>query len=285
MNFKTMATKRRRKTKKKPVITMGRLMLLIVAALIYFGYRTMTGETKNNKGYVSFPTGDLTYVATRPDTPETMVRYKGMDISFNPRMHIPNWVSWELTADETEGAEPRYNKFSCDENVPGCPDHYDYNYSGYDRGHMAPAGDMKWDQQAMRETFYMTNICPQVKSFNTGTWKRLEDKCRVWARADSAIVIVCGPVLTDSITEFIGDSRVAVPKRFFKVIAAPYAKPPRGIGFIMANGKVHGGMQSAAVSIDEVERITGHDFFSSLPDDIEADIESQNDFHYWSTIR
>ncbi len=276
--------KRRRKAKKKPAITMGRIMVLIVIFLIYFGYRTMTGETRK-KDYAPFSTGDLTYVVTRPDTPETMVRYKGMDVSFNPRMHIPNWVSWELTAEETSGSEPRYNKFSCDENVPGCPDHFDYNYSGYDRGHMAPAGDMKWDEQAMRETFYMTNICPQVKSFNTGTWKRLEDKCRIWARADSAIVIVCGPVLTDSITEFIGDSRVAVPKRFFKVIAAPHAKPPRGIGFIMANGKVQGGMQSAAVSIDEVERITGHDFFSSLPDDVEADIESQNDFHYWSTIK
>ena len=137
----------------------------------------------------------------------------------------------------------------------------------------------------MRETFYMTNMCPQAKNLNTGAWKSLEEKCRQWAKADSAIVIVCGPVLTDSITEYIGDSRVAVPERFFKVVLSPYANPPRGIGFVMNNGRVDGGIQRAAMSIDEVERITGHDFFAALPDSIENIIESQNDFHFWSTLR
>ncbi|MDE5786515.1 MAG: hypothetical protein K2H98_08300, partial [Duncaniella sp.] len=63
------------------------------------------------------------------------------------------------------------------------------------------------------------------------------------------------------------------------------ADNPRGIGFIMPNGKVPGGMQQAAVSIDEIERITGYDFFAALPDDIENKIESQCDFHYWSTLK
>ena len=90
---------------------------------------------------------------------------------------------------------------------------------------------------------------------------------------------------TDPIREFIGDTRVAVPKRFFKVILSPNANPVRGIGFIMPNDKVPGGMQVAAVSIDEVERQTGHDFFSALPDDIENEVEQQCDFHYWSTIK
>ena len=150
---------------------------------------------------------------------------------------------------------------------------------------MAPAGDMKWSDEAMRHTFYLTNICPQMKSLNTGAWKRLEEKCRQWAKADSAILIVCGPVLTDSIREYIGDSRVAVPERFFKVVLSPYTNPVRGIGFIMENGRVEGGMQRAAVSIDEVERVTGHDFFAWLPDDIEKKAEAECDFPYWSNIR
>ena len=131
----------------------------------------------------------------------------------------------------------------------------------------------------------MTNICPQAKSLNTGAWKRLEEKCRVWADADSAIIVICGPVPTDSLTEFLGDSRVAVPKRFFKVILSPFANPPRAIGFVMPNAKVRGGLQEAAMSVDEVERITGYDFFSALPDDIENEVESKNDFHLWSTLR
>ena len=200
-------------------------------------------------------------------------------------MHVPNWVAWELTADETAGEEPRAKSFYNDPAVEGCPETYDYSYSGYDRGHMAPAGDMKWSKDAMRSSFSLANICPQVKSLNTGAWKRLEEKCRTWAQADSSIIIVCGPILNDPIREYIGDTRVAVPKRFFKVILSPRANPARGIGFIMPNDKVVGGMQATAVSIDEVERVTGHDFFASLPDSIENIVESQCDFHLWSTLK
>jgi len=228
--------------------------------------------------------GNLLDVKTNSSQlPEQKVTYPGIDLSFNAGYHVPNWVAWELTDDETQGTTARENKFYCDETVKGCADHFDYNYSGYDRGHMAPAGDMKWSGEAMHSSFSMANICPQAKSLNTGTWKRLEEKCRTWAKADGAIFIVCGPVLTDEPIDYIGDSRVAVPKRFFKVILAPYGDKIRGIGFIMPNDKVPGGMQAAAVSIDEVERVTGHDFFSSLPDEIESEVEQQCDFHYWST--
>lgn len=228
---------------------------------------------------------EMLAVVTNPKLRSVDVEYEGMNLSFNPSMHLPNWVSWELTESETGGPAKRFNKFMADESVEGCAETWDYNYSGYDRGHMAPAGDMKWSEEAMRQTFYLTNICPQMKSLNTGAWKRLEEKCRQWAKADSAILIVCGPVLTDTIREYIGDSRVAVPERFFKVVLAPYANPVRGIGFIMNNGRVDGGMQSAAVSIDEVERVTGHDFFAWLPDEIETQVEAECDFPFWSNIK
>ena len=102
---------------------------------------------------------------------------------------------------------------------------------------------------------------------------------------DSVLYIVCGPVLTDELTERIGATGVAVPQRFFKVIVAPYADPPRGIGFIMPNGAVKGGMQQAACSIDEVEAITGLDFFAALPDTIENAVERQCNFNQWSNRR
>lgn len=229
--------------------------------------------------------GDLMAVKTNEKSIAVEKKYKGMDISFNPKYHIPNWVSWELTEEETNGDVNRTNKFSSDEDVAGCADTWDYNYSGYDRGHMAPAGDMKWDKDAMEETFLMTNICPQVKSLNTGSWKRLEEKCRYWAEIMGSLYIVCGPIIDGEPIEYIGDSRVYVPKRFFKVILSPYTNPAVGIGFIMPNGKVEGGMQACAVPIDSVEAVTGHDFFASLPDDIENDVESQCNFHYWSTLR
>lgn len=229
--------------------------------------------------------GNLMEVVTNPTVPSQFKSYTGMDLSFNAKCHIPNWVSWELTSEETTGEVSRTNTFYNDPEIDSCPDTWDYSYSGYDRGHMAPAGDMKWSKQAMDDTFFLSNICPQAKQLNTGSWKNLEEKCRTWAQIDGKIYIVCGPIIDEKPMELIGDSKVWVPSRFFKVIIAPYSTPARGIGFIMPNGKVEGGMQVCAVTIDEVERITGHDFFSSLPDELENDLESQCNFNQWSTLR
>lgn len=279
--------KRSRHSARKGIgISLSAIMVMAAVAIVAVGAWKIFAAGGRDNGSTQIPDSlDLTYVITEESLPEQLVTYPGMDVSFNAGMHIPNWVAWELTAAETDGPVKRENKFYNDPDVEGCAETYDYSYSGYNRGHMAPAADMKWSREAMHGSFSLANICPQVNSLNTGTWRNLEDKCRQWAQADSAIIIVCGPILTDCIREYIGDTRVAVPKRFFKVILSPYAKPARGIGFIMPNDKAPGGIQATAVSIDEVERITGHDFFSALPDDIEAEVESQCDFHYWSTIK
>lgn len=229
---------------------------------------------------------NLEKVISAPGTAEQIIPYTGMTVSFNPRYRIPNWVAWELTYNEAEGQVKRNQRFARDNNVKACPSPSDYTRSGYDRGHMAPAGDMKWSPEAMEESFYMTNICPQLHTLNSGAWKALEEKCRQWVMLDSTLIIIAGPVLRrNPPSEYLGDSGVAVPNEFFKVILAPQARPIRAIGFIMPNGKVPGGIQQAAVSVDEVEEITGHDFFSELPDEIESQVESQKQFHLWSNRR
>lgn len=164
-------------------------------------------------------------------TAAQIVEYAGMTISFNPSRHIPNWVAWELTAEETLGTVPRAKGFTADLSVAGCPEPWEYSYSGYDRGLSPPQATRNGAREAMEQSFYMTNVCPQVKSFNSGVWARLEEKCRTWAQADSAIIIVAGPVMTDPVIETIGDSHIAVPQRFFKVILSPYADPPRATDF------------------------------------------------------
>ena len=116
----------------------------------------------------------------------------------------------------------------------------------------------------MKDCFLLTNMSPQKGELNSGAWKSLVEMCREWGVRDSAIIIICGPVLTDRLTRSIG-SGIPVPERYFKVILAPYADPVRGIGFIMPNARVKGGMQAAAVSIDEVEAVTGFDFFAAQP--------------------
>lgn len=259
------------------------LYIACVAAIIIGAWKSCSSSGQSWTCDESMPQSHaLTYVKTPAGLPQKMLTYPGFTISFNPQAHVPNWVAWQLTREMTEGQIPRADKFSPDDTVPGCPHLSDYRNSGFSRGHMAPSADMKWSKEAMSACFMLTNICPQHSRLNSGTWKSLEEKSRKWAQRDSAIIIICGPILTDKITRHIGKTEVVVPERFFKVILSPYTHPPRGIGFIMPNGTVQGGMQQAAVTIDEIEEITGFDFFSALPDDIETQVESQCNFPLWN---
>ena len=135
----------------------------------------------------------------------------------------------------------------------------------------------------MSHSFYLTNICPQTPGLNQGDWKRLEDKIRDWAREDSAIVIVCGPLVASGDTT-IGPHKIKVPSAYYKVVLSPYADPPRGIGFIFENipGRQRRPLDSYAVTIDSVENRVRIDFFPELPDEIEQYIESQYDTQYWN---
>lgn len=275
--------------KKKTQIS--KLWLLVVLILFTVAWRTYMREQKaqaettaNQELAIANSTDALQQVAIPADISSQILHYPGFTVSFNKDYHQPNWVAWELTgAEATSNLTTReQGTFMPDPNAEGCAALEDYKGSGFDRGHMCPAGDMKWSQDAMAACFYLTNMCPQDHALNSGAWGKLEDKCRQWAQRDSAIVIICGPVLTDKLPRKIGPNNVPVPERFFKVVLAPYAEPVRGIGFIMANGKVPGGMQAAAVSIDEVEDITGFDFFAALPDDIENKVESECNFPKWS---
>ena len=148
---------------------------------------------------------------------------------------------------------------------------------------MCPAGDSRWSGQAMKESFYMTNICPQHPNLNGGDWQELEKACRRWAM-EGTIYIVCGPILyKNPLYGTIGkEHRIRVPEAFFKVILAGVEKgKPRAIGFIYKNTAGNNPLDSYVNSIDQVERITGLDFFSALPDEIENLIEKEYDLEVW----
>lgn len=224
---------------------------------------------------------DLEMTVTPADMPSRIKDYVGFKVSFNKSTRVPNWVGWELLRSETDGAISRSNKFWEDEQVEGCASLQDYRGSGYDRGHMCPAADQKWSAKAMADCFVLTNMAPQAHALNGGAWKTLEEKERLWAQRDSAIVIVAGPVYTSDSPETIG-AGVRVPDAFYKVLLAPYVEKPRAIGFIYPNMSAPGNMQNYVVTVDEVERITGMDFFSALPDSIEEKVESVASFKEWN---
>lgn len=225
--------------------------------------------------------GDLTAVKGAPADGREL-HYNGFDVNFNSRYRVPNYVVWELTPEKAAAqvADRKDSEFTADPNVDGSADPADYRRSGYDRGHMVPAADMKWSRRAMDDCHYMTNVAPQSGQLNRGTWQTVEDNCRSWTKKFGRLVIICGPVLSDRPLTTIGKG-VAVPERFFKVVLAPDADPPMAIGFIMSNFDQTGGAQAAATSVDEVEAVTGYDFFSALPDDIENEVEAQASYASW----
>lgn len=225
----------------------------------------------------------LDWVRTASSAPSQEKEYTGFRLSFNSENRTPNWVAWELLGSEVSDSKAsRSNKFWQDTDLYNCPTTRDYTRSGFDRGHLCPAADQKWSQQAMEDCFSMANMCPQDHDLNTGAWNTLENRSRNWALRDSALVIVAGPIYTDSDTQTIGEAKVRVPGAFFKVMIAPYVDKPRGIAFIYPNMSSPGSMEQYVTTIDEVERLTGHDFFYRLPDEIENSIEATSSFKEWN---
>ncbi len=277
---------------RKPYIV---ILLLICAILVAVGLYGVTcsrrspdkgGESvkkeQKERESVSKNSADaLLKVGMSASVPSQLKDYMGFSISFNKDNHTPNWVAWELLGSETDGAASRSNRFWTDTEIEGCAVGDDYRKSGYDRGHLCPAADQKWSDRAMEDCFVFSNMCPQDHSLNSGAWNTLENYERVWARRDSAILIVAGPLYEESDTRRIGPSGVRVPSAFFKVIAAPYLDSPRAIGFVFPNMTAPGNMQNYVMTVDEVEKLTGFDFFSGLPDDVENEIESKSSFKEW----
>lgn len=225
---------------------------------------------------------ELERVAMPHNTRSEIVQHTGYVVSHNSKWKIPNWVAYELTRREVAGTNPRNDEFCPDPDVRGHKAQLeDYRGSGYDRGHMAPAADMKWSKKVMRESFYLSNMCPQNPSLNRGDWNDLEEKVRKWAKRDSAIIVVCGPIIPKR-PKTIGHGKVAVPTAFFKVVLSPYGGQTSAIGFIMPNEKCNAPLKTYARTIDEVEAATGFDFFAALPDDVEQSVEVGYSLDYWN---
>ena len=215
-------------------------------------------------------------------TPEQILKRTGYVASYNKATLLPNWVAWHLTAERTEGSAKRSGvDFAEDTEVPEPrATDWDYYNSGYDRGHMCPAADNKWSKKAMEESFLFTNMCPQNGNLNRGDWNEMEMACRKWAKKYGDLYIVCGPILYKGKHKTIGKNKVVVPEAFFKVVLRT-GDEPQAIGFIYKNTSGNRPKDSYVNTVDEVERITGIDFFPSLPDDVEKKVEAECDLGLW----
>lgn len=211
------------------------------------------------------------------------VKYKAYSASFNPQTLTANWVAYELTADHTDGPYSRKGYHFVQD--PDChlpqADDADYKGSGYSRGHLVPAGDMKWDGVAMQECFFFTNCIPQDTKFNNGKWNQLEERTRRLAKEYGVIYVVCGPIYEQRDTVRIGDNGVAVPHKCFKALMVPKNDTFSCIGFIMSNGGEEREVMDCACTVDSLESVIGIDLFCNLPDKLEKVVESEVIWEDW----
>lgn len=200
-------------------------------------------------------------------TADTIRSYKGFDLAYNEASEQAAWVVYVLTREEVEkGSVARTDNFRSDKSIlTGSASLADYRKSGFDRGHLAPAGDMKWDKEAMSQSFLMSNMSPQNPSFNRGIWRELEEQVRRWALERDSLYIVCGPVLS-SIEGTIGENQVGVPGYYFKIIV-DLSPPGHGmIAFLMPNEGSDLDLDRYAISVDSLESFTGYNFFELTPE-------------------
>jgi len=204
-------------------------------------------------------------------------------VSYNKDNKIPNWVAWHLTASHTDGNVSRPgNAWHEDLDVPAPrANPGDYKGSGWTRGHMCPAGDNKWDSDAMYNTFLFTNCCPQNANLNSGTWNQIEISTRRWAEKFGELYIVCGPILFRQQHEKIGENGVVVPEAFFKIIVCLNETHPKGIGFVCRNTDGNRSKDLYVNSVNQIERITGITFFPHLPKQLSEAVKNEANLDDW----
>lgn len=212
---------------------------------------------------------------------EMIVSHTGFTISYNKANNTPDWAAWQLTASHCDGPVERSRKFWADPYIPRPyrVEYYEYKGSGYDRGHMCPAGDMKWSEKAMHDCFYMSNMCPQTSELNSGAWNKLEMKCREWAEQEGALYIVCGPIYKSGNRETIGiEHAIRVPDEFFKAVLSLRKGQEKAVAFIFRNDDSSQSYKTAATTVDHVEESTGLDLFHNLDDETEEKVEAEKGF-------
>ncbi|OGS74224.1 MAG: endonuclease [Flavobacteria bacterium RIFCSPLOWO2_12_FULL_35_11] len=250
-------------------------LLIAIGFYFYDGYAIETGVSNSTENI-----SDFDFLPT--STTGQVVHHQFYSLSYNEKYEQAEWVAYELTQKQLSSISIKRPYFEKDPKVTTQSAHYkNFKDSGYNKGHLCPAGDRKFSVDAYNETFFTSNISPQTYEFNGGVWNRLEEKVRYWAQKYQKLYIVTGGVLTPNL-KTIGSEKVAVPQYFYKIILDYNAPEIKAIAFLMPHEKSEKGLYQFISSIDEIEILTGIDFFPELPDKIENEIEKYTNYTNWS---
>lgn len=214
-----------------------------------------------------------------PKSPGEIVKHTYYTLSYSEDNEQAFWVYYVLTPELINGTESRTDDFRADPLVStGSASLADYSGSGYDRGHLCPAADMSLNKTSMSESFFLSNMSPQVPGFNRGKWSTLEDQVRKWALAYDGLDIATGPIFKDNLGS-IGADKVTVPGYYYKVLYSEKKKIM--LGLILPNASSTKSLDQFVVPVDEIEAQTGIDFFPGLEDKLENQLEGSVSLSGW----
>lgn len=258
-------------------------LTLSVVACLLFVFLFQSCSTTNKSATTALTEAQLQYF----ELPELknnqkVIHYSGFSLIYDKQKKVPVWTAYSLTETQSKTKlVKRSNNFKTDEKVDPDLTDQDYFRSGYDRGHMVPANDMRWSQESMEDTFYMTNMAPQKHKLNAGIWQKLEAKISYWVKNYDKIYVVTGPVLTKSCLKMLAN-KICVPAEFYKVILRKKSNSMQAVAFVIPhefNGSKT--LIEYAKSVKEVEKITGINFFPALSEKDSAKIENDTHFQDW----
>jgi endonuclease G len=215
-------------------------------------------------------------------TTNAVIKHKYYTLSYNELHEQAEWVAYFIDFKVNPQAHYKRRPFMDDAKImTGSAKTHNYKKSGYDRGHLCAAADMKISKSAYDETFYMSNIAPQKHDFNDGDWRRLEEKTRYWAQKYHGLYVVTGGVLQNGL-KTIGSEQVTVPNYFYKILFCKSKGNYKMVGFLMPHQNKNEPLYQYVVSVDTIEKITGINFFPQLEDAVEDKLEQEINYKAWA---
>ena len=255
-------------------------LLVLLLSLIIYLYYPSSYEISTDDGINQDITSSFDYLPT--STTNQIIKHKFYSLSYHEKYEQAEWVAYELKKEHLIGTNRKRPFFEPDKKVKTKSANYrNYKNSGFSKGHLCPAGDRKFSEEAYNETFLTSNISPQKLDFNGGVWNRLEQKTRFWASKERHLYVITGGVLNDELAT-IGKEKVAVPKYFYKILLDNSEPEVKAIAFLIPHKESKEPLFNFVVSIDSIEKLTQLDFFSALNDSIENQLEKSSDYKKWS---
>lgn len=212
---------------------------------------------------------------------EITIHHKAFSLSYNTSYALPSWVSYRITKTQVNKELPFKAKYKKDPLIAiRAADKKDYKDSGYLMAQIVNYLDVLNIEGAAEETFYMSNIVPMKLAFHRHIWLGCENLIRMWVANTEGLYIIAGPIIeADAPFPTMGDNKISVPSRYYKIVYDD--KNKKAVGFVFKNGTSSGTFKSFSRSVDEIEKLTGIDFFPELDETTSINVESKVDYEFW----